>query len=323
MDSSNVVRDQLLFNESANVPDITAVTISYLLCIFGGSLSVLIMCGNLLVIISIVYFKQLHTPTNFLMLSLAVADLLVGILVVPFSIIIVVSSYFRLQYILCRIRSSFDMILCNSSIWNLCCISVDRYYAVCQPLRYRTKINGRVVGIMILVSWTIATLNTAIQTLQALSKAPNSKKCVLFQRKTQSTMVLGGLFAFGIPAVIMSTIYLKIFMVARKQARSILSMAKSGETVSKMEKKATKTLSIVMGIFLLSWTPFVVCITFHRLSNYPIPVHVIQSLKWLGWSNSMLNPFVYAFFYSWFRSAFKMIITGKIFKDDFSNSNLF
>ncbi|KAG7509521.1 trace amine-associated receptor 1-like [Solea senegalensis] len=257
------------------------------------------------------------------MLSLAVADLLVGILVVPFSIIIVVSSYFRLQYILCRIRSSFDMILCNSSIWNLCCISVDRYFAVCQPLRYRTKINGRVVGIMILVSWTIATLNTAIQTLQALSKAPNSKKCVLFQPKTQSTMVLGGLFAFGIPAVIMSTIYLKIFMVARKQARSILSMAKSGETVSKMEKKATKTLSIVMGIFLLSWTPFVVCITFHRLSNYPIPVHVIQSLKWLGWSNSMLNPFIYAFFYSWFRSAFKMIITGKIFKDDFSNSNLF
>ncbi|XP_058470079.1 trace amine-associated receptor 1-like [Solea solea] len=323
MDSSDVVEDQLLFNESANVPDITAVTISYLLCIFGGSLSVLIMFGNLLVIISIVYFKQLHTPTNFLMLSLAVADLLVGILVVPFSIIIVVSSYFRLQYILCRIRSSFDMILCNSSIWNLCCISVDRYYAVCQPLRYRNKINGRVVGIMILVSWTIATLNTAIQTLQALSKAPNSKKCVLFQRKTQSTMVVGVLFAFGIPAVIMSTIYLKILMVARKQARSILSMAKSGETVSKMEKKATKTLSIVMGIFLMSWTPFFTCITFHRLSNYPIPVHVIQSLKWLGWSNSMLNPFVYAFFYSWFRSAFKMIITGKIFKDDLSNSKLF
>ncbi|XP_058470181.1 trace amine-associated receptor 4-like, partial [Solea solea] len=293
-------------------------------CIFGGSLSVLIMCGNLLVIISIVYFKQLHTPTNFLMLSLAVADLLVGLLVVPFSIIIIMSSYWRLHYILCRIRSSFDMILSNSSIWNLCCVSVDRYYAVCQPLRYRTKINGHVVGIMILVSWSIATLNTVIQTLQSLSKGQNNnKKCVLFQRKAQSTMVLGGFFAFGLPAIIMSSIYLKILTVAQKQARSIQSMAKSGTAVSKMEKKATKTLSIVMGIFLLSWTPFFVCIAFHRLTNYPIPVHVIQSLKWLGWSNSMLNPFVYAFFYSWFRSAFKMIITGKIFKDDFSNSKLF
>nr|XP_043904400.1 trace amine-associated receptor 4-like [Solea senegalensis] len=323
MNSSDVVEDQLLFNESANAPDLTAVTISYLLCIFGGSLSVLIMFGNLLVIISIVYFKQLHTPTNFLMLSLAVADLLVGILVVPFSIIIVVSSYWRFHYVLCKVRGSLDVILCNSSIWNLCFISVDRYYAVCQPLRYRTRITVRVVGIMILVSWTIATLNAVIFTIQAPDKGPKIRKCVLFQHKAQSTMTVGGFFAFGFPAIIMSSIYLKILTVAQKQARSIQSMAKSGATVSKTERKATKTLAIVMGIFLLSWTPFFLSIGFNPLSNYVIPVNAVQSFKWLGWSNSMLNPFVYAFFYSWFRSAFRMIITGKIFKDDFSNSKLF
>nr|XP_043905458.1 trace amine-associated receptor 4-like [Solea senegalensis] len=323
MNSSDVVAEQVLFNESANAPDLTAVTISYLLCIFGGSLSVLIMCGNLLVIISIVYFKQLHTPTNFLMLSLAVADLLVGVLVVPFSIIIVVSSYWRFHYVLCKVRGSLDVTLCNSSIWNLCCISIDRYYAVCQPLRYRTRITVRVIGIMILVSWTIATLNAVILTAQAQDKGLEMKKCVLFQRKTQSTMVVGVLFAFCIPAIIMSSIYLKILTVAQKQARSIQSMAKSGATVSKTERKATKTLAIVMGIFLLSWTPFFLSIGFNPLSNYAIPVNAIQSFKWLGWSNSMLNPFVYAFFYSWFRSAFRMIITGKIFKDDFSNSKLF
>ncbi|XP_058470080.1 trace amine-associated receptor 4-like [Solea solea] len=323
MDSSDVIEDQLLFNESANVPDITAVTISYLFCIFGGSLSVLIMCGNLLVIISIVYFKQLHTPTNFLMLSLAVADLLVGVLVLPFSIIIVVSSYWRFHYVLCKVRGSLDVILCHSSIWNLCFISVDRYYAVCQPLRYRTRITVRVVGIMILVSWTIATLNAVIFTVQASDKGLKIKKCVLFQHKAQSTMIVGIFFAFGFPAIIMSSIYLKILTVAQKQARSIQSMAKSGATVSKTEKKATKTLSIVMGIFLMSWTPFFLSISFNPLSNYAIPVNAVQSFKWLGWSNSMLNPFVYAFFYSWFRSAFRMIITGKIFKDDFSNSKLF
>nr|XP_043904399.1 trace amine-associated receptor 4-like [Solea senegalensis] len=323
MNSSDVVAEQLLFNESANAPDLTAVTISYLLCIFGGSLSVLIMCGNLLVIISIVYFKQLHTPTNFLMLSLAVADLLVGVLVLPFSIIIVVSSYWRFHYVLCKVRGSLDVILCNSSIWNLCFISVDRYYAVCQPLRYRTRITVRVVGIMILVSWTIATLNAVIFTSQAPDKGLKIKKCVLFQHKAQSTMIGTSFFAFGFPAIIMSSIYLKILTVAQKQARSIQSMAKSGATVSKTERKATKTLAIVMGIFLLSWTPFFLSISFNPLSNYAIPVNVIQSFKWFGWSNSMLNPFVYAFFYSWFRSAFKMIITGKIFKDDFSNSKLF
>nr|XP_043905371.1 trace amine-associated receptor 1-like [Solea senegalensis] len=322
MDSSGVVEYQLLFNESANVPDVTAVTISYLFCIFGGSLSVLITFGNLLVIISIAYFKQLHTPTNFLMLSLAVADLLVGLFILPFTVILVVSSYWRLYDLLCRVRSSLDMLLSNSSIWNMCFISVDRYYAVCHPLIYRIKINVRVVGIMIMVSWTVATLNGIIITFQAPDKGQKNKRCASFQNKAQDTVVVGVLIAFFFPAIVMLALYLKIFMVAQRQARSILSMANSVAAASKMERKATKTLSIVVGSFLLSWTPFILCMSFNPLSNYTIPFHVMQFFKWLGWSNSMFNPFIYAFFYSQFRSAFRMIMTGKIFQD-VSNCKLF
>ncbi|XP_070843768.1 trace amine-associated receptor 1-like [Chaetodon trifascialis] len=321
--SDDVVEDKHLCNESANASDFTAVTSSYLLCIFIGFLSVLIMCGNLLVITSIVYFKQLHTPTNYLILSLAVADLLVGVNVLPFSAILAVRSCWYLQDLLCKIRSCFDIFLCASSILNLCFISVDRYYAVCQPLRYRTKINVHVIAIMILVSWTFSALFGIASSIWGVNHGQSNRKCVLFQ----SSAVITTAFGFYLPATIMFSIYLKILMVAQRQAYSIqkttCQSTKSGSTVSKMERKATKTLAIVMGIFLICWTPFFLCITFNPLSNYTIPVPVITAFKWLGWSNSMLNPFVYAFFYSWFRSAFRMIISGKIFQGDFTNSKLF
>ncbi|XP_042370371.1 trace amine-associated receptor 1-like, partial [Plectropomus leopardus] len=77
------------------------------------------------------------------------------------------------------------------------------------------------------------------------------------------------------PVIIMLCIYLKIFLVAQRQARSIQN---------------TKSRATVMSI------------------------PVFDTLNWLALSNSLLNPFIYAFFYSWFRSAFRMIISGKVFQ---------
>ncbi|XP_047430351.1 trace amine-associated receptor 1-like [Mugil cephalus] len=274
---------------------VSGLTVNALyLCVLIGSLSVLITFGNLLVITAIIYFKQLHTPTNCLILSLAMADLLVGLLVLPFSTVLSVSSCWYLQDLLYR------------------------YYVVCQPLTYRTKMNVHVTAIMILVTWTVSALLGVGITIRGLGQV-HFQRCHIFQ-STNST-VMGAVFAFYIPALIIITVYLKILMVAQRQARSIQKTTKSRATVAKMESKATKTLAIVMGVFLMCWTPYFLCIIFYPLSTIPLPV--IETFKWLGWSNSMLNPFVYAFFYSWFRSAFKMIISGKIFQGDFSNTKLF
>uniref|UniRef100_A0A3B3Z735 G-protein coupled receptors family 1 profile domain-containing protein n=1 Tax=Periophthalmus magnuspinnatus TaxID=409849 RepID=A0A3B3Z735_9GOBI len=121
-----------------------------------GLLSLITICGNLLVIISIIYFRQLHTPTNYLILSLAMADLLVGFVVFPLTIQFSISSCRVERELFCIVRSTFDMSLCTSSILNLCCISIDRYYSVCQPLTYKAKITDSVVLVMIFVSWTIS-----------------------------------------------------------------------------------------------------------------------------------------------------------------------
>ncbi|XP_034556066.1 trace amine-associated receptor 4-like [Notolabrus celidotus] len=297
----------------SNTPSVICV----LLYVFLFLLSVVTVCGNLLVIISILYFTQLHSPTNFLILSLAVADILVGIIVFPLSMAFSLSSCLYHEDLFCKIRSSFDVSLSTCSILNLCCISIDRYYAVCQPLTYKTKITHRIAVFMILFSWGGSALIGIGILLSGLSET-----CEVCFIEAFMVNTIGSIFSFYFPVIIMLCIYLKIFLVAQKQARRIMNTThKSGETASKMEKKATKTLAIVLGVFLLCWTPLFLCITFPSLSS-SAPVPLFETLNWLTLSNSMLNPFIYAFFYSWFRSAFRMIISGKIFRGDLTNTKL-
>uniref|UniRef100_A0A8C5DIM0 G-protein coupled receptors family 1 profile domain-containing protein n=1 Tax=Gouania willdenowi TaxID=441366 RepID=A0A8C5DIM0_GOUWI len=278
---------------------------SYLSCVLIGLLSVLITCGNFLVITSIIYFKQLHTPTNYLVLSLAVADLLVGVFIMPFTTVLSVSSCWYFRRLVCKLRNVLDSFLCLCSILNLCAISVDRYYVVCQPLMYKTKITGRVAGFMVLVAWTISALLAILITVNASQEKQTNARSI-------STSSL--------PAILISSLYFKIFLVAQKQARSIQTIFKSED--SNMEKKATKTLAIVVGIYLMCWSPYFLCVSFYPLSSGGIPILFIEAFKWLGWSNSMFNPFVYAFFYKWFRRAFKIVLSGKIFQSNFSDTNL-
>ncbi|XP_047430019.1 trace amine-associated receptor 1-like [Mugil cephalus] len=290
-----------------------------LLYVFLALLCVFTICGNLLVTISIIYFKQLHTPTNSLILSLAVADLLVGIIVFPLSMAFSLSSCLYHEGLFCKVRGSFDISLSTCSILNLCCISVDRYYAVCQPLTYQTKITHHVVVIMIVMSWGVSALIGTGVIISGLNSESCEERCFI---NVLMANTVGPILSFYLPVIIMLCIYLKIFLVAQRQARSIQTTTKSGATASKMERKATKTLAIVMGVFLLCWSPFFFCITFLPFTSSPVPIPVIETLNWLTLANSMLNPFIYAFFYSWFRSAFRMIISGKIFQSDLANANL-
>lgn len=287
--------------------------------VFLRLLTVVTICGNLSVIVSVIYFRQLHTPTNWLILSLSVADMLVGILVFPLMMEFSSDICRYNKDLFCDLRIMFNVLLCTASILNLCFIAVDRYCAICHPMKYRSKITPNIVLTMASVTWGLSILIGVFFFVIRTGEEKCAESCFL-EFVIASTM--GFLFSFYLPVIIMVCIYLKIFLVAQKQARSIQNTL-SKANFTKMERKATKILAVVMGFFLLCWLPFFLCTTVTSLSGTFVPPVFFEALNWLALLNSTFNPFIYAFFYSWFRSAFRMIISGKIFQGDYTNSKLY
>jgi hypothetical protein len=117
--------------------------------------------GNLLVICAFFRTRRLQTVTNYFIASLAFADALVAIFVLPLSIYCYQRDRsWQLGLILCDLWVSSDVLLCTSSILNLTCISVDRYMAITKPLTYTAYRSKFLARVMILLVWIVSVVIT-------------------------------------------------------------------------------------------------------------------------------------------------------------------
>uniref|UniRef100_UPI003AAD7B3E trace amine-associated receptor 13c-like n=1 Tax=Centroberyx gerrardi TaxID=166262 RepID=UPI003AAD7B3E len=293
-----------------------------------SSVSLLTVVLNLLVIISISHYRQLHTPTNLLLLSLAVSDLFVGLLLMPVEIIYVEACWF-LGDLLCTLYYLVDFIITSSSVGNMVLISVDRYVAICDPLRYPTKITQGRVKVCVCLCWVCSVLFSSLLLNDHLKQPGRSNscfgECVVVINHIAGVVDL--FMTFIGPITIIIVLYMRVFVVAVSQARAMRShivavtlQRSATVTAKKSERKAARTLGIVIVVFLLCFCPYY----FPSLTGQDTSIDAssVAFEIWLAHFNSCLNPVIYAFFYPWFRKAIKLIVTLQILQPDSCEANI-
>ncbi|XP_055614930.1 5-hydroxytryptamine receptor 1-like [Toxorhynchites rutilus septentrionalis] len=353
---NNLSTESPLANPTDN--DITFQTVAVSIILLAVIIGTII--GNVLVCVAVCLVRKLRRPCNYLLVSLAISDLCVAVLVMPTALLYEALDEWKFGTAFCDIWVSFDVLSCTASILNLCAISVDRYWAITKPLEYGVKSTPRRMIACIVLVW-LAAACISLPPLLILGNEhmtnghPSCSVCQNFFYQIYAT-----LGSFYIPLAVMLFVYNQIFRAARrivmeeKRAQKRLESAINGSVTTTTttptkkygpggtvlvstpqhkrlrfqlakERKASTTLGIIMSAFIICWLPFFILALVRPFLGEDHPT--LSSLfLWLGYANSLLNPIIYATLNRDFRKPFQEILffrcssLNNMMREDFYHS---
>ncbi|NWU49231.1 AA3R protein, partial [Dromas ardeola] len=267
--------------------------------------------GNILVIWVVKLNLTFQNTTLYFIVSLALADIAVGILVMPLAI--VVSLGISVHFYTCLFMCCLMVVFTNASILSLLAIAIDRYLRVKVPTRYKIITRERRVWWALGLCWSVSLLVGLVPMFgwnRTESRNFGFLSCQFTSVMRMDYMVYFGFFIWTLaPLLIMCALYAEIFYIIRTKLSQGTTNVRGAGFFYGQEFKTAKSLALVLFLFAISWLPL--CIINFISYFYP-EWQIPKSLMYLGillsHANSAMNPIVYACKIKKFKTTYLLIL---------------
>ncbi|XP_067409972.1 kappa-type opioid receptor isoform X1 [Emydura macquarii macquarii] len=267
------------------------------------------LVGNSLVMFVIIRYTKMKTATNIYIFNLAMADALVTT-TMPFQSTEYLMNSWPFGDVLCKTVISIDYYNMFTSIFTLTMMSVDRYIAVCHPVKaldFRTPLKAKIINICI---WLLSSsVGISAIVLGGTKVREGDTECSLQFPDTDYVWwdtfmkICVFVFAFVIPVLIIIVCY--TLMILRLKSVRLLSGSREKD---RNLRRITRLVLVVVAVFIICWTPIHIFVLVEALGDVPHSTAAISSYYFciaLGYTNSSLNPILYAFLDENFKRCFK------------------
>ncbi|XP_074595626.1 adenosine receptor A2b-like isoform X1 [Brevipalpus obovatus] len=294
--------------------------------------------GNLLAILVFIFDKRLRKVTNFYIISLSCADLLVGLVGVPSAILTKIGLP-KNDFNGCLTMLSLLVVLCTISILNLVAVSLDRFWAILYPLNYHSQMSSRAARIIIISCWILGAL-VGFLPLFGWNQGKKGPECYFLRIMDYGFLVFLFFATIVFPAFIMLFVYLRIYLVVVNHSSLFdqkdscksdgSSKISNGDRVvytietsdtdsdfrmteskvssfNRREVKKARKLAMIVAFFMICWIPLYLSNTIMAFSKESIktPLWLLDTLIIMSHLNSAINPLLYAYHMKDFREAMK------------------
>uniref|UniRef100_A0AAQ5X642 G-protein coupled receptors family 1 profile domain-containing protein n=1 Tax=Amphiprion ocellaris TaxID=80972 RepID=A0AAQ5X642_AMPOC len=301
-DSRNVSHDNDSWEQESMSPIIPIITAVYSVVFVVGLL------GNCLVMYVIIRYTKMKTATNIYIFNLALADALVTT-TMPFQSTDYLLNTWPFGEVVCKVFISIDYYNMFTSIFTLTMMSVDRYVAVCHPVKaldFRTPIKAKMINVCIWILSSAAGIPAFV--LGGTQTNSDITECALqfpepYTYWDTLMKICVFVFAFIVPVLIITVCY--SLMVLRLKSVRMLSGSREKD---RNLRRITRLVVVVVAVFVVCWTPIHIFILVKALVSVPETTAIMAAYFFcvaLGYTNSSLNPVLYAFLDENFKRCFK------------------